>query len=144
MLARIGPNDEVRLVGRARLIRSFNRGVSFSIGNGDHAGWVVLPVLAIVGGLAWFIRRELRRPADDQQRPSVGQAIGYGLVAGGAAGNVIDRLVRHPGWGRGAVIDFIDVRFWPVFNIADAALTCGCVLLVLLSLRARPVNRDPA
>ncbi len=52
-------------------------------------------------------------------------AIGFGLVTGGAIGNLIDRIVY------GHVIDFIDVRVWPVFNIADSAITIGVVLLIL-------------
>ena len=48
-----------------------------------------------------------------------------------------DRLFRSPGLFRGAVVDFVDLRWWPVFNVADAAITVGCVALVLLSM-ARP------
>ena len=52
--------------------------------------------------------------------------ISLGLVLGGACGNLTDRLFRDPGWGRGAVVDF---RFWPVFNLADAAIVVGVILL---------------
>ena len=58
-------------------------------------------------------------------------AIALGLVLGGAFGNLADRLFREPGLFRGAVVDFIDLRWWPVFNLADSAITCGCILLVL-------------
>jgi len=61
-------------------------------------------------------------------------AVALGLVLGGALGNLADRVFRAPGFGRGSVIDFVDLRWWPVFNVADAAITCGCVLLVLLSV----------
>ena len=54
------------------------------------------------------------------------------IEVGGAVGNLTDRLFRHNG---GAVIDFIDLRWWPVFNVADAAITCGAILLVLTGLR---------
>jgi signal peptidase II len=54
--------------------------------------------------------------------------IGIGLVVGGAAGNVLDRLRR------GAIVDFIAVGPWPVFNLADAAIVAGIGLIVLLSL----------
>ena len=60
-------------------------------------------------------------------------AVALGLVLGGAVGNLVDRVFRSPGFGRGSVIDFVDLRWWPVFNVADAAITVGCVLLVLLS-----------
>lgn len=54
-----------------------------------------------------------------------------GLVAGGAAGNLIDRL----GWGY--VVDFLDLGWWPVFNVADSALCCAVVLILILSFRER-------
>jgi len=66
---------------------------------------------------------------------SVGWAAALGLVLAGAVGNLCDRLLRAPGIGRGAVVDFIDLRHFADFNIADSCLTCGAVLIVLLSLR---------
>ena len=67
-------------------------------------------------------------------------AVGLGLLLGGAAGNLTDRVFRH---NHGAVIDFIDAArigsrdWWPVFNVADAAIVVGVVILVL-SYRRRP------
>ena len=46
-----------------------------------------------------------------------------GLIVGGAVGNLLDRLFRRPGWLRGGVVDFIDVQWWPIFNVADIAVT---------------------
>jgi signal peptidase II len=69
--------------------------------------------LVVAGGLVLLVR--LGRPG-----PSV--AAGLGLVAGGAAGNVVDRLRR------GAVVDFVAAGRWPVFNVADAAMVVGVVL----------------
>jgi signal peptidase II len=60
-------------------------------------------------------------------------------VIGGALGNLADRLVRHHG---GAVIDFIDPRWWPVFNIADAAVSVGVVLAIGHSLLSDARRRD--
>ena len=54
-----------------------------------------------------------------------------GLVLGGALGNVVDRFIY------GAVIDFIDVHFWPVFNVADAAISVAIVLLVILEWKKK-------
>lgn len=59
--------------------------------------------------------------------------VSMGLVIGGAAGNLVDRFFRG---NHGAVIDFIDLRWWPVWNVADAAVVVGAVLLVLSSRRA--------
>jgi signal peptidase II len=73
---------------------------------------------------------------------SVGWAAALGLVLAGAIGNLCDRLLRAPGIGRGAVVDFIDVRHFADFNIADSCLTCGVALIVLLSLRGIPMTGD--
>jgi len=58
--------------------------------------------------------------------------LGLGLLLGGALGNLIDR-VRF-----GAVIDFVDVPWWPTFNLADAAIVAGVALVLLQVLRANP------
>jgi signal peptidase II len=62
--------------------------------------------------------------------------VALGLVLGGALGNLGDRLFRPPGPFRGRVIDFIDFRVWPTFNLADAAVVVGAALLAIASLRA--------
>jgi signal peptidase II len=56
---------------------------------------------------------------------------GYALIAGGAIGNVVDRIFREDKWMRGRVVDFIDFQWFPVFNIADSSITVGAVVLVL-------------
>ena len=87
------------------------------------------PLIAIVGVVVVaFLLVGLRR-----NTPS--GAVFVGLVAGGAAGNIVDRAFRGDAWLRGAVVDFIDLQWWPIFNIADAAICVGGVLLVLSSLR---------
>ena len=63
-------------------------------------------------------------------------AVALGLVLGGAVGNLTDRLVRPPGPFRGRVIDFIDFRVWPTFNLADVAVVIGAGLLAIASFRA--------
>jgi signal peptidase II len=65
-------------------------------------------------------------------------AIALGLVLGGAAGNLADRLFRSPGPMRGWVIDWIKLPYFPeTFNLADSALTLGVALLVLASIRGQ-------
>jgi signal peptidase II len=59
-------------------------------------------------------------------------AIGLGLVLGGALGNLTDRVTRGEGFS-GHVVDFIDLQIWPVFNIADAAIVTGAVILAASS-----------
>lgn len=59
-------------------------------------------------------------------------AVGYGLLTGGALGNAIDRVARYPGLPDGHVVDFLDLRWWPVFNVADSAIVTGAAFLALL------------
>lgn len=68
-------------------------------------------------------------------------AVGYGLLSGGAVGNAIDRVARDPGFPTGHVVDFFDLRWFPVFNIADSAIVCGAILLGLLLLKAEREDR---
>jgi signal peptidase II len=72
---------------------------------------------------------------------STAHAIALGLVLGGAAGNLIDRIARGSGLS-GRVIDFIDLHVWPVFNIADASIVVGAILLVAIALREGATARD--
>ncbi|MDP9329647.1 MAG: signal peptidase II [Actinomycetota bacterium] len=62
-----------------------------------------------------------------------------GLVLGGALGNLTDRLVRGGELFSGRVVDFIDLHWWPVFNLADAAIVVGAIVLAISSMpRSRP------
>ena len=73
-----------------------------------------------------------------------GWTVALGLLLGGAVGNLVDRLVREPGVGVGHVVDFIAYADWFVGNVADIALTGGCALLMLLSVRGIPLDGTPA
>ena len=68
-------------------------------------------------------------------------AAGYGLLTGGAFGNAIDRIARYPGPPNGHVVDFFDLRWFPVFNIADSAIVCGAIALGLLLMHAEREER---
>lgn len=61
-------------------------------------------------------------------------AFAYGLVTGGALGNALDRALRDPGFPDGAVVDFINLGWFPVFNVADSAISVGAVLVIALLL----------
>lgn len=121
--------DGTDLIGGTRLVHAVNTGVAFSIGRGRSA--IVAPIVVLTAVLAWVARRELRRSPTDPAAPTPIAVVAFGLIVGGAVGNVVDRLVRSPGWGRGGVVDFVDLRFWPVFNVADSALTVGVVLMAI-------------
>ena len=122
-LNRLSGGRTIDILGSLRFNLSFNSGMAFSQGKG------LGPLIAIVGVVVVaFLLVGLRR-----NTPS--GAVFVGLVAGGAAGNIVDRAFRGDAWLRGAVVDFIDLQWWPIFNIADAAICVGGVLLVLSSLR---------
>ena len=70
--------------------------------------------------------------------------LALGLVLGGALGNLVDRLFRPPGPFRGRVVDFIDFRVWPTFNLADAAVVIGAILLAIHSILEDRMHRAPA
>ena len=112
----------ITVVGPVRLALSHNTGGAFGLGAG-FVPFVALAVVALVVVLV-SVGRAVASPAT---------AVALGLVTGGAIGNLADRLFRSPGLFRGAVVDFVDLRWWPVFNMADVAITAGCVLLVLAS-----------
>jgi signal peptidase II len=71
-------------------------------------------------------------------------AVALGMVLGGAIGNQLDRLLRAGSDGLlgGCVVDFIDVQWWPIFNIADMGIVLGAILLVAVSWTEG--NREPA
>jgi signal peptidase II len=113
----------VDVLGSLRFNLSFNRGMAFSQGTG------IGPIIGVIGMLVVvYLLIGMRRS-------SVSGAVFVGLVAGGAAGNIVDRLFRGEAWLHGAVVDFIDLQWWPVFNIADAAICIGGALLVFTSFR---------
>ncbi|MDT7570868.1 MAG: signal peptidase [Actinomycetota bacterium] len=117
--------EPVRLLGGALLLAvSRNSGAAFSFAQGATVLFTAVAVAVIV-----VIVRTARRLG------SSGWAVCLGLLLGGATGNLVDRIFRAPGPGRGAVVDFIDFRVWPVFNLADSAIVCGGLLAVLLTLR---------
>ena len=110
---------DIDLFWTLRFHLSRNSGMAFSRGEG--LGPVIgIVALVVVAALLVSLRRQT----------SAVSTIAVGLVIGGAAGNVVDRLFRSPGWLRGAVIDFIDLQWWPIFNVADMAITVGGLLLL--------------
>jgi len=123
VVATLDPQRPVEIIGDVvtlRLVR--NSGAAFSLASGYT--WV-LSVIALVV-VAVIIRYSSRLR-------SWWWAIGLALVLGGAIGNLIDRIFRAPKPFQGHVVDFISVGWWPVFNVADSAVVCGAVLLVVLS-----------
>jgi len=69
---------------------------------------------------------------------STAWALALGCLAGGALGNLVDRIFRAPGPGRGEVVDWIQLPNYPVFNLADSFVVCAAVAIVVLSWRGIP------
>jgi signal peptidase II len=117
----------IEVVGSLQFSLFYNTGVAFSLGSDDGLGpWITVLALAVVVALSLGATSRLRLGA-----------LAAGLIAGGAIGNLIDRAFRgDDGFLHGGVVDFIDLQWWPVFNIADAAVVVGALLLVVVSFRA--------
>ncbi|WP_308468666.1 signal peptidase II [Rathayibacter soli] len=102
-----------------------NSGAAFSIGAGST--WIfTIIACAVLVFVIWFARR-IR---------SIGWAILFGLLLGGLLGNLTDRLTRAPGFGRGEVVDFLQIPLLPaIFNLADVAIVSSMVLFLILTMR---------
>lgn len=121
---RLQSRDPIELLGGVltlHLIR--NSGAAFGFAQGATVVFTCVAVVVVL-----VILRAARRLG------STGWAVALGLVLGGAVGNLLDRLFREPGPLRGHVVDFLELPHWPIFNLADAAIVSGGVLMVLLSL----------
>ena len=127
-LGRLSDGRTIDLVGSLRFNLAFNRGMAFSRGSGLGPIIGALAFVIVIVIVLWMRRSARGLPA-----------VAAGLIVGGAVGNLVDRLFRGEAWLRGAVVDFIDLQWFPVFNVADSAITIGALLMVLASLRQRPV-----
>ena len=104
----------------------FNSGMAFSQGQ-DSGRIIGLLAIGVVVGLLMSLRKPMSRVT----------IIGTGLLVGGACGNILDRMFRGNGWMSGAVVDFIDLQWFPVFNVADSSVTIGAGFLILGAFIAR-------
>lgn len=120
--ANLVPGEEVDVLGPLQLTLSHNRGVAFGLASGGGGALVALTLaaLAFVGFL--FARNPTRW----------GMWVAVGLLAGGALGNLADRIRD------GAVTDYVDFLSWPPFNLADVSITAGVLLLAWSYLREEP------
>ena len=117
----------VDVVGSLRFNLAYNTGTAFSIGSGRGLGPVIAPLAMVIVVVLVLLGGTARRAAG---------AVAAGLVIGGALGNLADRAFRGDnGFLHGAVIDFIDLQWWPIFNVADASIVVGALLLALISFQ---------
>lgn len=117
--ANLVPGEQVDLFGPLAIVLAHNRGIAFGLAAGGGALLVAVTLIALLAVGALFAR--------DPDRPGMWVAIG--LLAGGALGNLADRVRA------GEVTDYVDFLSWPPFNLADVAITAGVLLLVLIHVR---------
>ncbi len=117
--AKLVPGEDVDVLGPVELTLSHNTGIAFGLASGGGALLVTLPILALIAIGVVFSRDPTRR----------GMWIAVGLLAGGALGNLVDRVRAD------AVTDYIQIGAWPAFNFADVAVTAGVLLFVLAYLQ---------
>ena len=130
VVAELEGRRTIELLGGQLLIRvSRNPGAAFSFGEGATLLFTAVAIVVIV--VIVRVSPRVRSP---------GWGLSLGLLLGGAAGNLVDRLFRSPGPGRGAVVDFIDFQVWPSFNVADSGIVVGGLLAVLLSFRGNELD----
>ena len=119
--------ESVEVIGNfLRFTLGYNTGIAFGLSVGDSSRWLLIIVTVLTMGLILWLFKSV----DERHKA---QVAAFGLIMGGAIGNLLDRV-----FGTKGVIDFIDVgigqsRFW-TFNIADSAITVGAVLLIIASL----------
>ncbi len=113
--ANLVPGQHVDVLGPLGFTLAHNRGVAFGLASGGGTALVVLTVAALLFVGVLFARNPTRP----------GMWVAVGLLAGGALGNLADRVRA------GAVTDYIDALSWPPFNLADVAITLGVVVLAL-------------
>ena len=125
VVARLEHHEPIEIIGdwlKFEAIR--NAGAAFGFGEAFTVIFTLIAAAVIV-----VIARLARKLY------SLPWAIALGLLLGGALGNLTDRIFRSPGVFEGAVVDFIAPKHFAVFNLADSAIVCGGILIVLLSFK---------
>ena len=104
-----------------------NEGMAFSTGTniGPFIGMLAIVVIAIL-------------VATMRKQSNTMSLVATGCIVGGATGNVLDRVFRGTGFMNGAVVDFIDLRWWPVFNVADIGIVCGAIAVAYSMIVSQP------
>ncbi|MDX2594878.1 MULTISPECIES: signal peptidase II [Streptomyces] len=125
VVAKLEHHEPIRLIGDLLELHAIrNPGAAFGFG----AAFTVIFTLIAAAVIVVIIRLA-------RKLYSFPWAIALGLLLGGALGNLTDRIFRAPGVFEGEVVDFIAPKGFAVFNLADSAIVCGGILIVLLSFR---------
>jgi signal peptidase II len=106
-----------------------NPGAAFSLGTSATFALSVISIVVVI--VVTVLGRRVASPM---------WAVALGLLLGGAAGNLTDRLLREPAPMRGHVVDFLELPNWPVFNLADSAIVLAAGLIILQSFRGVQID----
>ena len=126
------PGSSLTLIPHViRITYTRNTGAAFGLfaGSGQIVFWSALVVVMLM--LFWFYR--------SYQQTNVWWFVALGLLIGGAVGNLADRILR------GRVVDFFDLGWWPVFNVADLAIVTGVIMFIVvicLEMTGRGVKKE--
>lgn len=126
----LGDGRIVHLVWSLQMNLTYNSGMAFSQGQGLGP---VIGILAVV--VVSVLTMSLRKSSDWRR------LLATGLIIGGAVGNILDRIFRGAGNFHGSVIDFIDLKWWPIFNVADMGVCIGAALLIFSAAKPIPENK---
>ncbi|MBF0254280.1 MAG: signal peptidase II [Candidatus Omnitrophica bacterium] len=126
----LDPGESIPLCPGLHITHHTNTGAAFGLLGNAPVFLTALSAL-LIAGLFFYTRHRLKGPD-----MSAAALCGLILVFSGAVGNLADRLRL------GHVVDFIDVGFWPVFNLADSAITIGAALMALAILKDHEPSQD--
>ncbi len=135
LIQTLSAGTPIDLIGSlVRLNLVYNDSAAFSIGFGATWIFTVISSIAVLV-LLWF----------SFKIETTGWAIMAGVMLGGVTGNLIDRLIREPGFAVGHVVDYIQIPFnFPIFNLADMAIFTICSLSVIRVMRGDQIGRKRA
>ncbi|WP_370318084.1 signal peptidase II [Tessaracoccus sp. OH4464_COT-324] len=127
ILASLQPGESVPMLGELlRFTLIFNPGAAFGLGRSATLAFTVFAIVALAGCLGYALPRVRR----------VSQAVVLGFFLAGISGNLHDRLFRPPAALYGHVVDFIQLPYFAIFNVADVFITLGAALLILFGFRS--------
>ena len=114
----LSDGHDIHIIWTLHFALVHNEGMAFSTGT-DVGPFIGMVAVAVIGVLLLTMRKQNNHVS----------LVATGCIIGGATGNVLDRMFRGNGFMNGSVVDFIDLRWWPVFNVADIGIVCGAIAL---------------
>ncbi len=122
---------DIHIIWTLHLALTRNDGMAFSTGT-NVGPFIGMLAIVVIGILLLTMRKQ----------SNVVSLIATGCIIGGATGNVLDRVFRGSGFMGGAVVDFIDFRWWPVFNVADIGIVCGAIAVAFNMITTKPETSE--